>query len=285
MNQTMKWAVAASAMILVPLLWWLSTSSTFHMGNRASWSQATYVWNSQVLLDENLRPATLADLSEAGIDRIYLGLNRRESTAAASGELDIEALIAAAGARGIGVDLLLGEPLWMKPEHRHDLLALITSLAHIPFERLHLDLEVDQLEAPVTDEYLQDWLHTLAAAVAVSPWPVTIDSHHRWFHAEDRSPCVPCALPDIGIDEVSIMLYVTNAERAAEIMQTIAHKWPRLHFRLAQSVEHDQPANISWHGKSARELQSMARQWRSSLSAEGVRGVDWQDWQAYPALD
>ncbi len=285
MKKAVIWAAAASVLVLPPLLWWLGTSGTFHMSHRAAWSQATYVWNSHVLLDEDRRPATLADLSAAGIGRVYLGLNRDESSAAARGELDIDPLIAAADAQGIAVDLLLGEPLWMTPEHRHDLLALITSLAHIPFARLHLDLEVDQLEGPVTDEYLQNWIETLSAAVAISPWPVTIDSHHRWFHTEERSPCVPCALPDIGIDEVSIMLYITNADRAAEIMQTIAHKWPRLHFRLAQSVEHDQPSTVSWHGTPARDLQAMARRWRSSLSAQGMRGVDWQDWQAYPVHD
>lgn len=256
------------------------------MSNSAAWSQATYVWNSQVLLDERLRSATLARLTDAGIERVYLGLNRNESTAAASGGLNIDVLIEEAGAQGITVDLLLGEPLWMKPEHRHDLLALIASLSHIPFERLHLDLEVDQLEGPVTNEHLQDWLDTLAAAVAVSPWPVTIDSHHRWFHADlDRLPCVPCALPEIGIKEVSIMLYITNADRAAEIIQKVARRWPRLQFRLAQSIEHDQPAWISWHGKSTHELQEMARHWRAKLDTEGVRGVDWQDWRAYPAHD
>jgi len=40
----------------------------------SQWSQASYVWDSEALLDPDQRKAELEQLRKAGMDKIYLGL-------------------------------------------------------------------------------------------------------------------------------------------------------------------------------------------------------------------
>src|SRR5690606_29431144 len=113
-----------------------------------------------------------------------------------------------AEARAAGLEplLLLGEPDWLRSGQRSELGLLLARLAGLPFAGLHLDLEVEQLGWPVPGQRLQDWLDTLALAVRSSPWPVELSSHHRWFAADPGMPCVPCALPGLGVRQVSLMI-------------------------------------------------------------------------------
>jgi hypothetical protein len=81
---------------------------------------------------------------------------------------------------------------------------------------------------------------------------------------------------------VSLMLYSRNTARVNERTLAIARRWPQLHFRLAQSVEAGLEPGLSWHGSSAGALQLQMQRWRGALAADGIGGIDWQDWAAYP---
>ena len=252
---------------------------------RQGWSQGTYIWDSRALLNSSERPQELDRLRQQGMTHLLVGLsaaqvNDPDSPAA------LRALVRQAHARNQKVVLLLGDPAWINPRDRLQLVALIRRFRRMPFDGLHLDLEVEQLGWPVPATRLQHWLDTLRAAAAVSPWPLSISSHPRWFEpaanesAVPADPCVPCELQ--GVSAVNLMLYSRNASRVSERTRAIAQRWPQLHFRLAQSVEAGLEPGLSWAGSSVGTLHSQMQRWRSELAPDGIGGVDWQDWASYP---
>ena len=247
------------------------------------WRQGTYVWDSRRLLQAGSRRAELRDLRRAGMQRIYLGLSAAQVADIPLLRQRLQDSLDEAHAQGLEVALLLGDPAWLEPAGRQGLLDLLGQLQGLPFDALHLDLEVEQLGWPVPDSRLQDWLDTLAAVASLNPWPLELSSHHRWF-AEPAAgqTCVPCALPQRGVQQVSLMIYTRNAERSAELAEQIAQRWPALRFRLAQSVEPQLSAEESWAGVPARQLQQQVERWRVRLQPVGVTGIDWQDWTHYP---
>lgn len=247
------------------------------------WSQGVYVWDSRRLLQASSRRAELRDLRRAGMQRLYVGLSAAQVADIPALRQRLQVSLDEAHAQGLQVGLLLGDPAWIEPAGRQGLLNLLGQLQGLPFDALHLDLEVEQLGWPVPDSRVQDWLDTLAAVASLNPWPLELSSHHRWFaEAPPGQICVPCALPQRGVQQVSLMIYTRNAERSAELAEQIAQRWPALRFRLAQSVEPQLPAEESWAGVPPRQLQQQVERWRVRLQPVGVTGIDWQDWTHYP---
>jgi hypothetical protein len=235
------------------------------------------------LLSSPQRSKELQRLQDQQMTHLLIGLSATQvRSPESSGALND--LIRDAHARGQSVLLLLGDPAWITPTDRPQLMALIQRFQSVPFDGLHLDLEVEQLGWPVPSERLQDWLNTLKEAQQRSPWPLSISAHPRWFepNAEDvpGKPCVPCALK--GLAAVNLMLYSRNAERVTERTLLIAQRWPELQFRLAQSVEAGMEPGLSWNGSTAGALQMQMKRWHAVLQPNGIRGIDWQDWASYP---
>ncbi|MVV49712.1 hypothetical protein EJA72_15925 [Pseudomonas sp. PB120] len=249
----------------------------------AQWSQASYVWDSETLLDAEHRASELDALHKAGMGKIYLGLKSAQLKDLATTRQQLAQLLEAAAGEGLQVSLLLGDPAWIEPAQRHQLTDLLAKLKGLSFTSLHLDLEVEQLGVPVPDQHLKDWLDTLRAASAASPWPVEISSHHRWFaDANPGQTCVPCGLPEAGVRQVSLMIYTRNPKNSARLAEQIAKRWPDLQFRLAQSAEPQLDATESWAGASTEQLQHQNNVWREQLQPQGIAGIDWQAWRDFP---
>lgn len=247
------------------------------------WSQASYVWDSEALLNPEHRATELAALHTAGMDKIYLGLKSAQLKDLGKTRQQLEQLLQAAAGEKLQVSLLLGDPAWIEPGERHQLTDLLAKLKGLSFTSLHLDLEVEQLGVPVPDQRLRDFLDTLKAASAASPWPVEISSHHRWFaDAKPSQTCVPCALPDAGVRQVSLMIYTRNPKNSARMAEQIAKRWPELQFRLAQSTEPQLDATESWAGASTEQLRHQNSVWREQLQPLGIAGIDWQAWRDFP---
>lgn len=267
--------------LCLPLL--VALSLTAQAAQAEKWSQASYVWDSEALLEPGQRPAELDALRNAGMDKIYLGLKAAQIKDLGTTRQRLEQLLRDAAGKGVQVSLLLGDPSWIEPPERHQLTDLLAKLRGLAFSSLHLDLEVEQLGVPVPDQRLKDWLETLRIASSVSPWPVEISSHHRWF--ADPKPgqtCVPCALPDAGVRQVSLMIYTRNPNNSARMAEQIARRWPDLQFRLAQSTEPQLDATESWAGASTEQLQHQSSAWREQLQPLGIAGIDWQAWRDFP---
>ena len=267
--------------LCLPLL--VVLSLTAQAAQAEKWSQASYVWDSEALLDPGQRLAELDALRNAGMDKIYLGLKAAQIKDLGTTRQRLEQLLRDAAGKGVQVSLLLGDPSWIEPPERHQLTDLLAKLKGLAFSSLHLDLEVEQLGMPVPDQRLKDWLETLRVASSVSPWPVEISSHHRWF--ADPKPgqtCVPCALPGAGVRQVSLMIYTRNPNNSARMAEQIARRWPDLQFRLAQSTEPQLDATESWAGVSTEQLQHQSSAWREQLQPLGIAGIDWQAWRDFP---
>ncbi|WP_157719190.1 TolC family protein [Halopseudomonas salegens] len=247
------------------------------------WRQSAYIWNSTLLLDKRHREQQINALTSAGFNHVYLGFDAEQVARLEQLSPNIEQLIRQLRQHGFIVDLLLGDPAWISAENRADLLQLIDRFAALPFDHLHLDLEVEQLGWPVPDTRLVDWLQTLEAVSNVSPWPVTLVGHHRWFAPTARGSghCIPCALPDLDIDAVTIMLYSTAESSVIERTAAIADAWPELKVSLAQSVESTLPQENSWQGSSHGELEALNARLRRQLGKHDLAGLAWQDWQHY----
>lgn len=248
----------------------------------AGWSQGVYIWDSRALLDARRRAGELDALQRAGMQRLYLGLSAEQVASLPALRQSLHGLLRDSRERGMQPVLLLGDPHWLLPGGRNALQRLLEDLAGLPFAALHLDLEVEQLGWPVPEQRLRDWLDTLALAARASDWPLEVSSHHRWFAERSGEVCVPCALPQLGVGQVSLMIYTGNPARSAELAAAIARRWPALRFRLAQSIEPQLPASESLAGRSAAELQRQAGRWRARLEPAALAGIDWQAWSHYP---
>lgn len=249
-----------------------------------TWRNAAYVWDSSALLDKQKLSAEIRALKQAGFNHVHLGFNASQVSQLNALGPEIGRLANQLEQQGLSVGLLLGDPDWMLVEHRQGLLQLLDRFAQHPFTELHLDLEVEQLGWPVPDSLLQGWLDTLEQVAQRSPWPVSIVSHHRWFAADQRNSehCIPCALPDMGINNATLMLYSTGRESVVERTAAMLQAWPELDLHLAQSVEAALGPQNSWSGASPSELQAVNAYLRKELQTHGLAGVAWQDWAEYP---
>ena len=251
----------------------------------AAWRQGVYIWDSHRLLARSGQDGELRQLQQQGIDDLLVGLAPAQVAAGAASERALASLLERAHGRNLTVQLLLGDPSWIRPAHRPELLALVARYRPLPFDGLHLDLEVEQLGWPVPDQRLRDWIDTLRAVQQASPWPVSISSHPRWFEpgvaGGDRF-CLPCQLPPLRA--ISLMIYGRQLERSAARALAIARRWPAQHFRLAQSLEANLAPRLSWPGTSSGQLrgQGPLGPWPQALESAGLGGIDWQDWQSYP---
>ena len=248
-----------------------------------AWNQGAYIWDSTALLSSQQRSKELQRLQDQQMRHLLIGLSATQVRSADSSAA-LRDLIREAHARGQQVLLLLGDPAWINPTDRPQLMALIRRFQNVPFDGMHLDLEVEQLGWPVPAARLQDWLNTVKEAKTRSPWPLSISAHPRWFEPnttdQPGKPCVPCGLT--GLAAVNLMLYSRNAERVTERTLSIAQRWPELQFRLAQSVEAGMEPGLSWNGSTAGALQIQMKRWRAVLEPKGIQGLDWQDWASYP---
>lgn len=264
-------------------LHWSASSPEKPAEQAHGWRQGVYIWDSQALLDPARRGEELAQLRRAGIGELHLGLNGEQVRAGDTTHRQLQTLLQQAHAQGLRVNLLLGDPHWIEPAGRPQLLRLIERFASLPFDGLHLDLEVEQLGWPVPEQRLHDWLQTLREAKRSSPWPLALSSHPRWFEADAAAkPCVPCELQGMGITQVSLMIYQRDAGKSAQRARAIAQRWPRMNLRLAQSIETDQPRELGWSDSSPTHLRQLVDGWQRSLQPAGVQGIDWQSWTDYP---
>lgn len=244
---------------------------------------AVYLWKSQSWLDGSTScdKATQA-LDSFGIGRVLVSLNREQIEAALlpEGAKRLGDFLNCARTHGVSVELLLGEPTWILPAFRKDLLHIVDELKHFPFDGLHLDLEPDQLKsADHTREYLlEELIRTLQAVVQVSPWPVGISVHPRYFDTPRFSVRLAPALKTAGISEVVLMIYASEAERIAKRAAPILRAHPDLDFFVAVSVEGGLSPSESFAPQGRVRLFEALNALQSRLKRSNFLGVVIQSW-------
>lgn len=248
-----------------------------------------YVWQTkQFKAQVESDPDFLARLQVAGIRRLLLSLDQEQIDALAdpSTRAVFSAWLQQSSKRGMKIELLLGEPLWILPEHRPKLLAIIHALADLPFSGLHLDLEPDQLpkQGKQGGVPVKEWVATLKAAKGASPWPLGVSMHPRYFQPPGKRGGLGDTLRRLGVSEVVLMVYVSNPQRVVQLVNPVLKASPGLRFSVAQSVEPELSAEES-HSHVGR-AQFTARMNRLSplLHAQNFNGIIVQDWTRWQEM-
>jgi len=238
-----------------------------------------YVWNSREVLTSEGQEAFWRSSRTLHINRVLLSLDKEQIRAAARDPKTVQRFIATAHQHGIRVELLLGDPHWLLPELRPDLLAIIGDLAELRFDGLHLDIEPDQLEPkPPRPMLIDEWLETFRQAAIRSPWPVSASIHPRYLES-DTSICIPCELEKAKIRELVVMYYVINYRKAADLMESIMRRYPGLRFGLAQSVEPVLDESESYATLPMPRFEQAMSYLSKHLKADNFGGLVIQSWQ------
>ena len=245
-----------------------------------------YVWDSAALLDPTTVPESVWQAFERrGHKRILLSLDGRQiqSLSRSAPRNGLSALIDAASTRGFSVELLLAEPSWMLPAHRDDLLAIIIALKPYAFAALHLDLEPNQIDAKQWSEaaILDELLVTLAAVKQISPWPIGFSVHPRYMRAETSQGVFGEQLAPLGIDEITLMVYVTNPQRVYEISKPLLEKYPATKFSVAQSIEDFLAPEETHAGIGEQEFLGRMDKLEKLFQVENFSGVLVQAWRYF----
>lgn len=236
-----------------------------------------YVWNGPALLQA---PSQLKALPP-GTHRVLISFTNQQLQALAQppGQQRLTQLVAKAKQRGVRVELLLGEPTWALPEGREQLLKLIQSVRHLPFNALHLDLERSQLPEADQPQWDQGVLDTVRAVRGIAPWPVALTTHYREF----ESPGFAQRLQEAGASELTAMLYVSNTDRAFDIAQPLLQGPPGLKFSIAQSMERALTAEESHFqlGKAValQRWSALAKQLSALPHFSGVIVQSWEEFK------
>jgi hypothetical protein len=239
-----------------------------------------YAWSSDAILAKltihATKPITSIDGAE-GITRVLLSLSASELKRYQQNVAPLRAALDSAHEHGLMVELLLGEPSWLLPAHRDELLKIVQDLRALPFDGLHLDIEPDQLtgvgEAP--ESLLSGVLETAQAVRRVSPWSVEISLHHRYLNARLGSSTLGEALSDADIS-VTLMTYVANPERVIQIARPLLERYPRLTVHVALSIESSLGREESLYEYPAEERARRISAIEAGLQTPNFAGLTFQ---------
>ena len=259
------------------------THKTKHKVKRAGYG--VYAWNSRKLLGQAVSGETFWNrLAEMKINTILLSFDGKQlnELGLPTRKSDLQGFMQQAKNRGVSVGLLLGEPTWILPEHRGNILQIISKVQGFGFDVIHLDLEPNQLENtkhPI--EYLlAHLLRTVQAVSRITPLPVEVDLHPRYLDAVANNFCLGCGLENLNCVSVTLMVYVKNPRRVAEIIQPIMEKFPKLTFSVAQSVEPLLSREESYAGVSKQHLYNALIE-LDNLTDNTLQSIYIQSWQDF----
>ena len=249
----------------------------------------TYIWNAGPLLKKaDDTDDVWRQFATRGIRRALVSFTATEIDALSerTAQDRLRRFIKSAKSREIRIDLLLGEPTWILPRHRGDLLSVIRKLRSIPFAALNLDLEPNQLdERALGKEYLlKELLATLASVKSISPWPIALSVHPRYLKERIGAVELGKRLADLELDEITLMVYVRNPDRTAEILTPILKAYPEVKFSVAQSIEDTLPREESHFSAGFAELQRRMRRLAKSLPQPNFNGIIVQAWSYFDAM-
>lgn len=235
-----------------------------------------YIWGGQALLE---KPADLDSLPP-GSDRILVSFTAPQLRALVqpANRKKLELLLARAHARGLRVQLLLGEATWVLPQQRQALLDLLAPLRTLPFDGLHLDLERSQLPPADQRQWDEALVDTLRAVRAAMDWPLALTTHYRELQDPDFARRVHAT----GVTELVAMVYVNNPARAGEIARPLLQGPPGLRLAVAQSIERTLPPEESSYHLGQAESMRRWRQLAQSLAPQaGFAGIVVQSWDEF----
>jgi outer membrane protein TolC len=239
--------------------------------------RALYVWSSQHLIERLAAGDTYSVSDPDGTEKtttLLVSLDASQIREYGRETRLLREALQTAHRRGMRVELLLGEPTWLLPEHRAELVSILRDLRTLPFDGLHLDIEPDQLAGVNLNAATlwSQWLETVRSAREASAWPVDVSLHPRYLNEPVDGRSLGEHLTQDGIS-VTLMIYVANAERAVEIAQPLLQRYPSLAQRVALSTEDTLSREESLHYVDADERARRIALIESKLAVPNFRGV------------
>jgi len=243
-------------------------------------NRALYLWRSAEWLTyatTELGERKFAEIHSAGITRLLISLDAEQMRRAIADPSPLVRAVRSTHEHGFRVELLLGDPGWIRPEQRGGLLAIIDGLKSVPFDGLHLDLEPEQIDAAADKlpALLGLLAQTLAAASAASPWPLALSIHPRDLDVRLGDSSFAEVLLRLRISP-TIMVYVANPDRAVAIAQPLLGHYPQLSFSVALSLEKSLgPQESLWSYPEDERRRRIARV-ETALAAGNFSGLTLQ---------
>lgn len=245
---------------------------------------AVYVWDSRELFSRlQNRERYWKFLRRLSIDRLLVSLDAAQIAELRQRPAPLSGFLQNARKRGVKVELLLGEPTWIEPKGREQLVELIAGLWDFPFDGLHLDIEPDQIyRQPLSREQFDNWVKSMTTAAKASPWPTAISVHPRYFRdAPYRDWGLAERLREAGVEDVTLMIFNSKPENVAGVAKPILAAAPQLRFRVAQSVEPQLDATESHARKSRADFENSMERLQQLLqpqaNADGIVVQAWAD--------
>ena len=245
---------------------------------------SVYVWDSEKLFHQYFKDRNLFHLvKEQEINRLLISftMDQIKELSNPMKRKKLETILVEADRQSVRLDLLLGEPLWILPKFRQELLTLIEKFSDFPFKGIHLDLEPNQLASEQYSEtyLLEQLIRTLHAAKRVSHLPIGLSIHFRYLEPGENDLCFGCALENLDLEEVTLMIYVSNPLRVAELAGPILNRYPRVKFSIAQSVEPILLKEESYFTKTKKELRAKMNQLYSEMKHNNFSTIIIQSWE------
>ncbi|MBU1055186.1 MAG: TolC family protein [Proteobacteria bacterium] len=242
-----------------------------------------YIWDSQEILKENSDRFWIK-LKNEGVDRILVSFDGHQIEQIRTGKLtaSLFRFIENAQKNGILTELLLGEPSWIMPEKRSNLLNIIKTFENFEFDGLHLDIEPDQLktlddkERKIITGYVLD---TLKDVLLISRWPLGISIHPRYFDEKTIGICLGCELETLGINEVSLMIYSSDIQKVSAKAGAVMKVYPLLRFSVAQSFEEIIPKQESHYNKGKTVFREDMEKLANSIKYSNFNSIIIQSWK------
>lgn len=246
-------------------------------------SFGVYIWNSSDILQDN-SDRFWKKIKFKGIDRVLVSFDRGQIEKVRTGKMaaSIYRFVVKAKINGVLTELLLGDPAWILPEKRKDLLDIINVFKNFEFDGLHLDLEPDQLkelddnERKIMTGYVLD---TLKEVSAISKWPLGVSLHPRYFDEATAGICLGCELENLGINEVSLMIYSSDIQKVAAKTKEIMQAYPLLRFAVAQSFEPALPGGESHYRKGKAVFWEDMVKLYNSVKGNNFNSIIIQSWK------
>ena len=244
---------------------------------------AVYLWESQEYID---RIDSVNVFKQQNIDKILISLDGKQlqSLQSEKAAIRLELFLDSCREAGISPGVLLGEPTWILPGYRQDLLEILQRLNRFSFDQVHLDMEPYQLDVEAYGlTYLSaQLLRTLQLATEVSYHPLEISIHPRLLDKEEVGWCFGCGISNLDLERVVVMIYKTNVREVKNRMSQFSGQYPELNLAVAQSVESILgPKNSYAHSGWSTFMDALA-DLLSGTDEGGWQGdIYIQDWASY----
>ena len=156
----------------------------------------------------------------------------------------------------------------------------------MPFKGIHLDLEPNQLAGEKYNEIylLRQLIRTLQAANRVSRVPIGLSIHYRYLEPDKTDLCFGCSLENLDLEEVTLMIYVSNPIRVAQLAGPIIKQYSNVKFSIAQSVEPILTQKESYFTKTKKEFKAKMSGLYSELNHDNFSTIFIQSWEDFERM-